>query len=99
MGISLIIQRWLATIITFFVVLSSFILIILCLHFNTKLLILMLVILGMFWAFSALPLRNLLITTAKRNFVRGWYDTNKLLEKIVKETDEFYRQHTMRNNV
>jgi signal transduction histidine kinase len=45
--------------------------------------------LGVFWAFFAIPLQRFLLTTAKRKFIRGWYDIeevlNQLSEKVTTE--------------
>ena len=38
--------------------------------------------LALFWAFATIPLKNLLITTARRAFVRGWYDPQTAILKV-----------------
>ncbi len=39
-------------------------------------------LLGVVWAFAAAPLELLLITTARRKFVRGWYDAEDILNRL-----------------
>ncbi|NQY75357.1 MAG: hypothetical protein HRT90_11475 [Candidatus Margulisbacteria bacterium] len=49
---------------------------------NTEINILVMVILCLFWAFSAIPLQKYLITTARRKFIRGWYDPEQVFNSI-----------------
>lgn len=39
-------------------------------------------LLGVVWAFGAAPLELLLVTTARRKFVRGWYDAEDILNRL-----------------
>jgi len=43
------------------------------------------IILGLFWAFFAIPIRDFLITTVKRKAVKGWYDSQKMFNKLATE--------------
>lgn len=38
--------------------------------------------LGVFWCFYAIPLQQLLLTTAKRKFIRGWYDPEDVINRL-----------------
>ncbi|MFC1616774.1 ATP-binding protein [Candidatus Margulisiibacteriota bacterium] len=46
------------------------------------------VFLGVFWGFAGYPLKDFLITTRKRLFVRGWYDPGKLITAISEKLSE-----------
>lgn len=37
---------------------------------------------GIFWCFYAIPLQQLLLTTAKRKFIRGWYDPEDVINRL-----------------
>lgn len=39
-------------------------------------------LLGVAWAFGATPLEMLLVTTARRKFVHGWYDAEDILNRL-----------------
>jgi len=41
-----------------------------------------LMLLGMLWAVVALPLQQFLLTSAKRKFIRGWYDPEEVLSLL-----------------
>ncbi|MFC1617619.1 ATP-binding protein, partial [Candidatus Margulisiibacteriota bacterium] len=41
---------------------------------------------GLFWAFTALPLQKYLITTAKRTFIKGYYESKEIFNKISQKT-------------
>lgn len=41
-----------------------------------------LMLLGMLWAVAALPLQQFLLTSAKRKFIRGWYDPEEVLSLL-----------------
>ena len=73
-------------IITLLVIISFCILTYSTLYFIKNLYLIYLIFLmqTLFWSFTAIPFSNFLITTARRSFVRGWYDTNKLLVTISK---------------
>lgn len=57
-------------------------------HENPMLSLIILLSLSLFWAYAAFPLQKSLITTAKRAFIKGYYDTNKLLIKITELISE-----------
>ncbi len=44
--------------------------------------LLLICLLGVVWAFGATPLELLLVTTARRKFVRGWYDAEDILNRL-----------------
>lgn len=44
--------------------------------------VVMLMLLGAFWAFVAQPLQQFLLTSAKRKFIRGWYDPEEVLNQL-----------------
>ena len=49
--------------------------------------------LGIFWSLLAIPLQQFLLTTAKRKFIRGWYDIEEVLNQLSeKVTTEKNRQ-------
>lgn len=44
--------------------------------------LLLICLIGVVWAFGAAPLELLLVTTARRKFVRGWYDAEDILNRL-----------------
>ncbi|OGI10188.1 MAG: hypothetical protein A2Y40_03715 [Candidatus Margulisbacteria bacterium GWF2_35_9] len=44
--------------------------------------LLSMLILAIFWAFTAIPLSNFLVTTAKRKFIRGYYEPDKVISRL-----------------
>ena len=44
--------------------------------------LLSMLILAIFWAFTAIPLSNFLVTTAKRKFIRGYYEPDKVISSF-----------------
>lgn len=48
---------------------------------------------GIFWCFYAMPLQQLLLTTAKRKFIRGWYEPGDIINRLSESvTSEENRQ-------
>jgi len=52
---------------------------------NTSLTLPVILALGLFWSFAAIPLKDFLTTTARRVFVKGWYDPQKAILSISAE--------------
>ncbi|OGI09150.1 MAG: hypothetical protein A2Y40_03955 [Candidatus Margulisbacteria bacterium GWF2_35_9] len=55
--------------------------------------------LSVFWAFTAIPLSNFLVTTAKRKFIRGYYESDKIITKLSDDLFEESDRLTIINNV
>lgn len=56
-------------------------------------------LLATFWAFTAIPLSNFLVTTAKRKFIRGFYESDKVLIKLSEKLSEETDRQTIIKNV
>ncbi len=88
LGITLIIKRWLATIIVSITVISSFFIVaILAKEFHWDL-VWVTMFLGLFWAFATYPAIRLLITTRARKFLKGWYSPEDVLTDINKKIEK-----------
>ena len=91
MDMSLVIKKNTARIITPLIILSTFWLDFYLFNDNIYLLSVIGAILGCFWSFTAIPFSNFLITTARRSFVRGWYDADKLLSQITELAQQAFK--------
>ncbi|MFA5879479.1 MAG: ATP-binding protein [Candidatus Margulisiibacteriota bacterium] len=85
MEITVIIKKSIAASIIAFLVIASISSTYYFTHDKTILSLFALLGLSLFWSFYALPLQRLLITTAKRTFTKGYYNSNQLLVKITEE--------------
>lgn len=90
MDIRLAITKTFSYIISLSLLCTSFIFPILLIN-NKIILLASILILSAFWAFNFLPFSNLLITTTKRKFIKGYYEPSKVLltisDMLVSKTD------------
>ncbi|MFA5879202.1 MAG: ATP-binding protein [Candidatus Margulisiibacteriota bacterium] len=88
MDITVVIKRWLARLIVFALIVTSFVVTILVLDYNNTLLAIALSILGLFWAYATYPAIRILITTKARKFLKGWYEPEDVLTAISKKLEK-----------
>lgn len=55
-------------------------------------------LLCLFWAFYAKRFQYFLLTTARRQFLRGWYDKPKLIDTILKDLTNLDSRHSIIEN-
>jgi len=55
--------------------------------------------LSLFWAFTAIPLSNFLVTTAKRKFIRGQYESDKVINVLSEKISEEANRRTIISSI
>lgn len=85
MNVSLVIKKGAAFVITGVFVLATLLVAIYYTAYSGILNLIIVSCIGLFWAFFAYPFHRFWITTAKRKFIKGYYDTSELLTKISDE--------------
>ncbi len=85
MDITVIINKRVAWVITFLFIMSSYLVVFNLSDFNNLVLFSATLALGIFWALSAIPVQQFLLTSARRKFIRSWYEPDDVISEIAKQ--------------
>jgi signal transduction histidine kinase len=82
MDITVIINKNVSWILTFLVMTGSYLVSFNLAGFNTIALFISSLLLALFWAVMALPLQQFMLTSARRKFIRSWYEPDDVISEI-----------------
>jgi signal transduction histidine kinase len=82
MDITVIINKKMAWAITFIFIVCSYLIAFNYFHFSENALFFTTLLLAVIWAFTAIPLQHFLFTSARRKFIRNWYEPDDVISEI-----------------
>ena len=85
MDITVIINNKMAWFITFILIISSYLLVFNYLNFSEVTLFFATILIAFFWAFSASSFQQFLLTSARRKFIRNWYEPDDVISEIAEQ--------------
>lgn len=85
MDITVIINNKVSWLLTFSFIATSYFVLINLINYNDTILSIFTLILFFLWAFFAAPLQQFLLTSARRKFIRNWYEPDDVISEIAEQ--------------